>query len=97
MGDFSTCTYIPTMSQLLHSYPIPFTSSQVPQELISCVQRISEYDTTSFEKGLDKRDIFLGDPRCVICGDRPVTHCHIIGRHNFTTVRRVCSRTHVHS
>jgi len=38
---------------------------------------------TAFDTGLDKRDVFLGERRCVICGDpfQPsLQHCHIIGR-----------------
>lgn len=55
-----------------------------------------EYDTTGFNRGLDKRDIFFGDPRCVICGSRipkenivlvesSIEACCVVFRHHLDT------------
>ncbi|KAF8551908.1 hypothetical protein OG21DRAFT_1512134 [Imleria badia] len=36
--------------------------------------------TTAFTSGIDKRDMFLGKPRCIICGNNyplGLQHCHI--------------------
>ncbi|PPQ67945.1 hypothetical protein CVT26_005825 [Gymnopilus dilepis] len=37
--------------------------------------------TTAFNTGIDQRDIFLGERRCIVCGERGnivLQHCHII-------------------
>ncbi|KAF5367420.1 hypothetical protein D9758_003614 [Tetrapyrgos nigripes] len=42
---------------------------------------ISESHTSAFTAGIDKRDVFRGVQRCVICGTaEPLEHAHIIPR-----------------
>jgi hypothetical protein len=55
-------------------------------------------DTAAFDMGLDNRDVFLGQRRCVICGINDsdcLKHCHIAGHSDVAMVRRMYSGTHV--
>jgi len=46
-------------------------------------------DTTAFKAGLDQRDIFLGEPRCVVCGvARNTLACYVIPASENKTVSR---------
>src|SRR5713101_3492645 len=90
------------MSQLnlmqLNLYPLPYTTSQPPQELVHDIQTVSGHsDTAAFDMGLDNRDVFLGMCRCVICGhgSTGLQRCHIVDPSDISMVRRMCSRTDV--
>lgn len=49
---------------------------------VSALSRESAFDT-----GIDQRDVFGGESRCVICGDPDrLEHCHIIPRSETITV-----------
>ncbi len=67
-------------SSQLNLYPLPYTASQPPSSLRHGVQTESGHsDTAAFDTGLDNRDIFLGERRCVVCGYQDIVdHCHII-------------------
>jgi hypothetical protein len=84
------------MSQLnlmqLNLYPLPYTTSQPPQELVHDIQTVSGHsDTAAFDMGLDNRDVFLGLCRCVICGHGPIDlqRCHIVDPLDTSMVRRM--------
>jgi hypothetical protein len=66
----------------LTTFPLPFPPDAPPpgygweQGSMSAVSA-----TTAFESGIDQRDIFLGEARCVVCGQidsEVLQHCHII-------------------
>ncbi|KAH9980546.1 hypothetical protein BJV74DRAFT_779408 [Russula compacta] len=68
----------------LHLYPLPYTLPQPPAQLFRNIDTESgPSDTVAFNRNLDDRDVFLGERRCVICGQsssRTLQHCHIVGR-----------------
>jgi hypothetical protein len=86
----------PPMSQPneLKPYPPPYTV-QPPLELWGDVETESgQSDTMAFNTGLDCRDIFLGKPSCVICGETGTAildRCCIIGHLDITTVCPMCN------
>ncbi|KAK7045999.1 hypothetical protein VNI00_006994 [Paramarasmius palmivorus] len=63
-------------------FTLPLPSEGPPQGYGWENQSASESSsTTAFFTGLDDRDQFLGQPRCVVCGEDEVAaleHCHII-------------------
>src|ERR1700733_8415161 len=86
------------MSQL-NLYPLPYTASLPPQELVQPIQTPAVSgcsDTEAFNTEVNNRDTFLGVPRCVICGDPDhvvLKICHIVGHSDIATVRHMmCSR-----
>ena len=77
----------------LNTYPLPYTASQPPAELVHGVETVSgRSDTAEFDTGLDNRDVFLGRRRCVVCGvQRPLQRCHIIRRSDDEVVCFICN------
>lgn len=78
----------------LHLYPLPYTLPQPPAELFCNIETESgRSDTVAFKRALDDRDVFLGERRCVICGQSSSTtlqHCHIVGPLDDAAVRLMC-------
>ncbi|KAI0298289.1 hypothetical protein BC826DRAFT_122202 [Russula brevipes] len=81
---------------LLATFPLPLPPDAPPpgcgweQGSMSTVSA-----TTAFEEGIDQRDTFLGDARCIICGQsgsRILQHCHIIRVSEPEIVRYKCCR-----
>lgn len=68
----------------LHTFPLPLPNA--PPSGYGWSDRDSltstlESTTTAFRNGLDQRDQFLGERRCVICGifgAEFIEYCHII-------------------
>ena len=43
--------------------------------------------TTAFKKSVDKRDVFLGQRRCVVCGSAAhLQRCRIVGKEDWQNV-----------
>ena len=82
------------MSQLT-LYPLPHMSPLPPPEFFQDVKTLSgQSDTVAFNTGLDNRDVFLGERRCVICGDPnqgTLRYCHIVGHPDKSIVCCMCS------
>ncbi len=85
------------MPQLI-LYPLPYTASLPPQELVQPIQTLAASgcsDTEVFNTEVENRDTFLGVPRCVICGLIDVDgldKCHIVGHSDIAMVRHMCSQ-----
>ncbi|KAG1843357.1 hypothetical protein DFJ58DRAFT_39134 [Suillus subalutaceus] len=65
----------------LSTFPLPLRPSGPPAGY-DWEERDMEWPlsaTTAFNTGIDRRDTFLGQRRCVVCGERgaPVQRCHI--------------------
>ena len=79
------------MSQL-NLYPLPYTASEPPQELVQSGETVSRCSNTAvFNTNVKNRDVFLGEPRCVVCGTSgsyALDHCRIVGRSDVAMVRQ---------
>ncbi|KAI0030164.1 hypothetical protein K488DRAFT_54795 [Vararia minispora EC-137] len=65
----------------LTAFPLPLPPFGPPEGYAYEEYSASEQSrTTAFNTGIDQRDRFLGQPRCVVCGDQGnvLQHCHII-------------------
>jgi len=62
--------------------PLPLQSNGVPDGFGWSERAMSTLSTTTaFNTGINARDLFLGVPRCIVCGitsDAVLEHCHII-------------------
>lgn len=70
-----------TPMQPLSAFTLPLDPRAPPSGYTYPEHALSDFSTTTaFNAGLDERDIFLGECRCIICGDqgRVVQYCHII-------------------
>ena len=61
-------------------FPLPLPPNGPPTAYGWEERDISLLSTTSaFNAGIDRRDVFLGRNRCVVCGNfSALQHCHII-------------------
>jgi hypothetical protein len=88
-------THAISMSQMniLNMYPLPYTAPHPPPELFRGFVTASDGpDRTAFITGLDKRDVFFGTQRCVVCGEQGyLVHCHIIGHLDVDMVHPICN------
>ena len=66
------------MVTLQHGFPLPLGA--LPEGFACSSREASETSSTeAFETGIDERDVFLGVPRCIVCGRRRgLERCHII-------------------
>ncbi|KAH9037821.1 hypothetical protein EDB85DRAFT_2196833 [Lactarius pseudohatsudake] len=80
---------------LLHPFPLPLTD-QPPNGYAWAERPLSVMSTTTaFDASINRRDIFLGQLRCVICGsalDAVLQHYHIIGKAEPSTWTNLKSR-----
>jgi hypothetical protein len=75
----------------LNVYPLPYTAPQPPLKLFRGVETESgRSGTTSFDTGLDGRDVFIGQRECVVCGETNLDileRFHIVRRSDVKAVR----------
>ncbi|KAF8513092.1 hypothetical protein BU17DRAFT_53478 [Hysterangium stoloniferum] len=63
---------------VLYHYSLPLPK-KLPSELEYDERSLSQLSTsTAFKTGIDQRDLWDGQQRCVICGVNVIKHCHII-------------------
>jgi hypothetical protein len=78
------------MSTPLDLYPVPYTTPQA-EGLYLDVPSVSERsDILTSKTGIDVRDVFLGHPRCVVCGHSApyaLQYCQIISHLDYEVVR----------
>ena len=64
---------------ILPTIPLPLPPNGPPQGYACANRDMSDISTTTaFRTGLKGRDVFLGEQRCVVCGEEDVQHCHVI-------------------
>ena len=63
----------------MHPFSLPLPN-RPPTGFGSSDRSLLTAATSALETGIDERDIFLGIPRCTICGigSEVLEHCHII-------------------
>jgi hypothetical protein len=80
---------------LLPQFPLPLPPHQPPSGYRWEERDISAVSTTTaFNTGINGRDKFLGQKRCIICGlstGRVLQHGHIIAQAEPETVSRTCA------
>jgi hypothetical protein len=72
-------------------FPLPLESGEPPAGYAWPDRATSDLSTTTaFNTGIDERDRFFGQRRCVVCGRQGVVlqHCHIIPKIEEDTVSR---------
>ncbi|KAG6820292.1 hypothetical protein H0H93_002730 [Arthromyces matolae] len=64
----------------LPTFPLPLTSGNPPSGYGWSDRDFSALSTTTaFQTGIDRRDVFFGEPRCIVCGyPKTLKYCHII-------------------
>jgi len=64
----------------MSAFPLPLTPNAPPLGYGWEERDISNISTTTaFKTGIDQRDIFLGESRCVVCGGTiALEYCHVI-------------------
>jgi len=63
----------------LPTFQLPLQPNAPPSGYGWSDRALSELSTTTaFNTRLDNRDVFLGIPRCVVCGAKSPQHCHVI-------------------
>ncbi len=92
-------TLVPTvtfMLQLNSYHPIPYTASQEP---VRSIQTVTGHSYTAvLIAEVKNRDVFLGVPRCVICGypdADTLKYCHIVNCSDIAMVCHMCSLAHM--
>jgi hypothetical protein len=78
--------------QPLTAFPLPLETGAPPAGYAQSECALSDLSTTTaFETGLDERDRFFGQCRCVICGrqGRILERCYIIPKTEEDTVSQI--------
>ena len=79
----------------LPNFPFPLPPDQPPVGYRWEERDISVLSTaTAFLAGVDERDKFLGQQRCIVCGisaSGVLQHCHIIGQAQPVVGSRTCN------